>query len=183
MMPTYQITQANFAYDNFSLGIYCTRSAQGNGKDHSAFPSKPMMINHDTDAINGSYLRDLDFSFIVENGTSFQVGLFLYNPKYIKMDDVRNCYRKNGILPNNCDYFHDIGLYTIKFDVNNMNENELKYNHYRFEQASDNNRNYIKFDFYFMRLDESEHSHILRGRKNIYYLSNPFVHFNPNIIQ
>lgn len=182
MMPTTQITQANLAYDNFSLGIYCLRSAQGNGKEHSSFPSKPMMIN-DTDSITGSYMRDLDFSIPVENSTSFQVGLFLYNPKYIKMNDVRNCYKKDGILPNNSDYFHDIGIYTINFDVNNRSDDDIKRNHFRINQTSDNNRNYIKFDFYCMKLDENQHSHLLQGRKNLYYMSNPFVTFNLNDIQ
>lgn len=183
MMPTFQITQANFAYDNFSLGIYVPRSAEGSGPDHSSFPSKPMMIHHDTDSISGSYMRDLDFSFIVKNGTSFEVGLFLYNPKYIKMSNVRDTYKKEGVLPNNYDYFHDIGLYTIDFDVNNLNENDLKRNHFNVEKRSENNRNYMKFDFYFMKLDENKHQDILRDRTNIYYISNPFVTFNPNHIQ
>ncbi len=188
MNPTTQITQANLRYDTFSLGICSIRSAEGSGKSHSAFPSKPMMIHHDTDAngtntIQGSYIRDLDFSFIVENNTSFQVGLFLYNPKYMKMSDVRDCYRKDGLFPNNSDYFHNIGIYTIKFDVNNMNESDIKRNHFIAYQKSDNNQNYMKFDFYFMKLNEEDHSHILRGRSNIYYISNPFVTFNPNEIQ
>lgn len=183
MLPHYQITQANFAYDNFSLGIYCMRSAEGSGKSHSAFPSKPMMIHHDTNSVNGSYMRDLDFSFIVKNGTSFQVGLFLYNPKHIKIGNIRDLYKKDGILPNNSDYFYDIGIYTIDFDVNNMNENEVKRNHFNIEQTSDDNRNYMKFDFYFMKLDEDKYSDLLHGRTDIYYLSNPSVTFVPNDIQ
>ncbi len=182
MNPTTQIAQANFAYDNFSLGIYCIRNADGSDKSKMAFPSKPMMINHDTNSVTCSYIRDLDFSFIVQNGTSFQVGLFLYNPKYIKMNDVRDVYRKDGILPNNCDYFHNIGVYTIKFDVNNFNENDVKRNHFNVYQSSDDNTNYLKFDFYFMKLDENNHRDILRGRNDIYYISNPFITFNPNEI-
>jgi hypothetical protein len=182
MLPHYQITQANFAYDNFSLGIYCTRSAEGSGKSHAAFPSKAMMIDHDTHSINGSYIRDIDFSFIVKNGTSFQIGLFLYNPKNIKMINIRDYYKEHGILPNNSNYFHNIGLYTIDFDVNNMDENNLKRNHFNIEQTSDDNRNYMKFDFYFMKLNENQHSNLLRGRNDIYYISNPFVTFNPNDI-
>ncbi len=183
MLPTFQISQANFAYDNFALSIYTSRNADGSGKSFSAFPSKPMMINHDTDSISGSYMRDLDFSFVVENGTSFEVGLFLYNPKYIKIPKIRDHYKQHGVLPNNCDYFHDIGLYTINFDVNNMNENDVKRNHFNVEQTSDQNSNYIKFDFYMMKLDENQFGHITRGRNNLYYLSNPFVTFNPNDIQ
>lgn len=181
-MPTFQITQANFAYDNFALGIYVPRSAEGSGPDHSSFSSKPMMIHHHTDSISGSYIRDIDFSFTVKNGTSFEVGLFLYNPKYIKMSNLRDTYKKEGVLPNNCDYFHDIGLYTIDFDVNNLNENDLKRNHFNVEKTSENNRNYMKFDFYFMKLDENQHNHITRGKSDIYYLSNPYVTFNPNHI-
>lgn len=182
-MAQFQINQANFAYDNFSLGIYCIRSAAGDGPSNSSFPNKPMMIYQDTNTINGSYMSDLDFSFIVKNGSSFELGLFLYNPKYIKMNNVRNTYKKDGILPNNCDYFHNIGVYIIHFDVNNMNEDNIKRNHFNLQQTSDNNRNQLNFDFYFMKLDEDKHSNILRGKTNIYYISNPSVSFNPNYIQ
>ncbi len=183
MNITTQIAQANFAYDNFSVGVYCIRNADGNDKSKMAFPSKPMVINHDTDSVTCGYIRDMDFSFIVQSDTSFQVGLFLYNPKYIKMSEVRDCYRKDGILPNNSDYFQNIGIYTINFDVNNFNENDIKRNHFTVNQTSDDNRNYMKFDFYFMKLDEKEHSSIVKDRKDIYYISNPFVTFNPNDIQ
>lgn len=180
MLSHYQINKANFAYDNFSLGIYSSRNANGSGKSFSAFPSKPMMIHHDTDSISGSYMRDLDFSFIVKNGTTFEIGLFLYNPKNIKIENIRDYYKQHGILPNNSNYFHHIGLYTIDFDVNNIDENYVKRNHFNVKQPSDNNRNYMKFDFYFTKLDENQHGH---GKRDIYYLSNPFVMFNPNDIQ
>ena len=181
-MPCYQITQTNFAYDNFSLGIYCIRSAEGSGKSHAAFPSKPMMIQHDTNSINGSFMRDIDFSFIVKNDTSFEIGLFLYDPKYIKMMDIRDFYKQDGVLPNNSDYFHNIGIYTIHFDVNNMNNEQVKQHHFNVHQTSNDNRNFMKFDFWFMKLDEDKHSDLLRGRNDIYYISNPHVTFNPNDI-
>ncbi len=176
MYPTYQITQANLAYDNFSVGIYYVNSAE------TAFPSKPMLINHDTNSITCTYIRDIDFSFTVENGKSFQLGLFLYNPKYIKMTDIRDYYRKDGILPNNSDYFHNIGVYTIDFDVNNINENEVKRNHFTVNKSSDNNSNFMKFDFHFMKLDENEHRHLIKNKNDVYYISTPFITFNPNDI-
>jgi hypothetical protein len=183
MMPTTQITQANFAYDNFSLGIYSSRNADTAQKSFTPFGAKPMMINHDTNSITGSYIRDIDFSFTVKNGTTFEVGLFLYNPKYMKISTIRDHYKKEGVMPNNFEHFHHIGLYTIHFDVNNMNENDINRNHFTFEQASDANRNPIKFDFYFMHLDANKYDYIAQGRNDIYYLSNPFVTFNPNQIQ
>ncbi len=178
MLPVYQVNRINCAYDNFSLGIYCPRNAEGSGKSYSAFPSKSMIINQEDDSITGSYMRDMDFSFIVKNNTSFEVGLFLYNNKHIKMQNIRDYYKTHGIVPNNSNNFHHIGIYTIDFDVNNISDFDRKRNHFNISQPSDDNRNYMKFDFYFMYMDPNQHQNVTRGRNDIYYISNPTVTFN-----
>lgn len=179
-MVSYQIcdnTHSIRNYDGYSMGIYYIDPKSSNAHfSRSAFVIT-QRLGYDS-MVNGSILRDLDFSFALENKESFQIGLFLFNPKRITYEEVKGCYQRD--VPISDEFFYMVGVYRLEFHATSLVlESECRF---ILKSMNQQGINFVKFSFYFMKMNRAEHpevfTHVSSKTDTLYYISNPIVEFN-----
>jgi hypothetical protein len=178
-MVSYQIfdnTHSIRNFDGYSLGIYYIDPKSS----HFHFARNAMVITQNLGSymVSGSILRDLDFSFALENKESFQVGLFLFNPKRITYEEVKSCYQKDLPIPD--EFFYVLGVYTLEFHSSSLVlESECRF---ILKAMNRNHVNFVKFSFYFMKMERTDRPEVFSNVSTktdvLYYISNPIVEFN-----
>lgn len=162
-------------FDGFSIGIYHI-----NPKNDIPFSRNELVIYQNERCRNMTeafILRDIDFSFVVKNKSIFKIGLFAFHPKHITYSEIKSYYAKNKSLPRNGDVFEDFGIYDINFDLSSLifeSDTHFMVKH-----------NFMKFQFYFMKLDRNAHQDIYHryhisenSDELLYYISNPIISFD-----
>jgi len=122
--------------------------------------SKPFFLNNDQDKIFvAQIIRDVDFSFIIENSEQFILSILLYHEKndYYKLNSNINLTKEPKI----------IGIYKLFFKNNNDN-----YSQTHFNSVLDNEYNLkITFNMRYRKIE------------NDYILSTPTLYGNKKFIE
>ena len=122
--------------------------------------SKPFFLNNDTDKFFiAQIIRDVDFSFIIENSEQFILTILLYHEKndYYKLNSNINLAKEPKIL----------GIYQLFFKNNNHN-----YLQTHFNDVLDNEYNLkITFNMRYRKIE------------NDYILSTPTLYGNKKFIE